>query len=100
MTQAMLLVLFALSSIVAGSLAAGRRCPQAASRAVARALEFVGLWTLCLGLNIGLGMLIILALRVFSSLFISIYVVNDLSVVFVSALQASVLHAWLSTTSA
>ena len=63
--------------------------------AARRMLEFLGLWLLCLALNVGLGTVAILMFRTISSRFVSVYLVNDASLVIFSAIQASTLHAWL-----
>lgn len=90
--------LFVLSSIVAASVTAERpRTSYALARALSRALEFVGLWTVCLLLNLGLGTVFILSLRAVTPAFVSIYVLDDISIVLVSAVQAFVLHAWISS---
>ena len=58
-------------------------------------LEFAGLWAICLIANMALGGLVILGLRAFARMFVSIYVLNDVSVVVLSALQAFVVYAWV-----
>jgi len=62
-----------------------------------RTLEFVALWLLCLVLNIGLGTIGVLAFRALTARFVSVYLVNDDSFVIFSAIQAFILHAWLTT---
>jgi hypothetical protein len=93
-----LALLFGLSSLAAASFVVrvARPSPPLA-QVVGHALEVVGLWTVCLILNLGLGILAILSLRTFTSSFVSIYVLDDISIVLVSALQAFALHAWLSS---
>ena len=74
----------------------GLRLPiRSAPAAGAALLEFVALWVLCLAGNLALGALGVILIRSVTALFISVYVVNDLSVVVVAALQAFVLHAWM-----
>jgi hypothetical protein len=68
---------------------------RAAPAAGAALLEFVALWVLCLAGNLALGILGVILVRSLTAVFISVYVVNDLSVVVVAALQAFVLHAWM-----
>jgi hypothetical protein len=63
--------------------------------AARRTLEFMGLWLLCLGLNVALGTAAILMLRTVTARFVSVYLVNDVSLLIFSAIQASALHAWL-----
>ena len=65
----------------------------AAARAM---LGFLGLWLLCLVLNVALGIVFVLTVRTVTSRFLSIYLVDDASLLIFSALQASILHAWLS----
>jgi hypothetical protein len=60
-------------------------------------LQFAGLWVLCLVLNLALGIAVVLAVRSLTPAFVSIYLVNDFSLVIVSGLQAFVLHAWIAT---
>jgi hypothetical protein len=67
------------------------------SVAVRRMLEFLGLWLLCLGVNVGLGTLAVLTFRSITARFVSVYLVNDVSFVIFSAIQASIVHAWLSS---
>jgi hypothetical protein len=69
------------------------RLPQAARRT----FEYVGLWLLCLTLNVGLGTAAVLLFRTVAARFVSVYLVNDVSFVIFSAIQASILHAWLSS---
>ena len=87
--------LFMLSSIVAGTLALRHTRLGDLRHAATHALEFVGLWATCLMVNVGLGCVFILSLRAFTRAFVSIYVLDDLSIVLVSAFQAFVLHGWL-----
>ena len=61
-----------------------------------RTLEFLGLWLLCLVLDVGLGTIGVLAFRALTSRFVSVYIVNDDSFVIFSAIQAFILHAWLT----
>jgi len=90
-----LLGLFAASSVIAGGLALRiGLSPRLAKNAAFALLEFAGLWTVCLALNLAFGVAIILGLRSFTHAFASIYVLNDVSVVVMSALQAFALYAW------
>jgi len=61
-----------------------------------RTLEFVGLWLLCLVLDVALGTIGVLAFRALTGRFVSVYIVNDDSFVIFSAIQAFILHAWLT----
>lgn len=58
------------------------------------ALELAGLSTLFLVANLALGLAIVLAIRALSSFFVSIYVLNDLSLVALSFLQGTVFFCW------
>src|ERR1700752_2792488 len=57
-------------------------------------LEFVALWVVCFGANLGLGLLLAIAVRTLTTRFISAYVVNDPSLAVISALQAFVVYWW------
>jgi uncharacterized membrane protein YfcA len=70
--------------------------PQRLPRAGQALIEFVGLWTVCLLVNVALGVAAVLVIRTIASAFVSAYFVNDLSLVVVSALQACLLQAWMS----
>ncbi len=61
-----------------------------------RTLEFVALWLVCLVLDVGLGTIGVLAFRALTGRFVSVYIVNDDSFVIFSAIQAFILHAWLT----
>lgn len=64
--------------------------------AVRHTLQFLGLWFLCLALNVGLAVVAVLTFRTVTARFVSVYLVNDVSFVIFSAIQAAILHAWLS----
>jgi hypothetical protein len=68
-----------------------QRLPQAARRT----FEYLGLWLLCLTANVALGTAAVLVFRTVAARFVSVYLVNDVSFVIFSAIQASILHAWL-----
>ena len=57
-------------------------------------LELAGISTLFLVANLALGVAIVLAIRTLSSFFVSIYVLNDLSLVALSFLQGAVFFCW------
>jgi hypothetical protein len=96
--------LLVLAAVVVGSSVALGACavlvlrlPLGRARvAGAAVLEFAGLWTLCLVTNVALGAAAIVLLRHLAGLFISIYALNDLVLVVLSALQAAALWAWLT----
>jgi hypothetical protein len=96
MTTLFLVALLIGSSLILAALAVrGQRASLRAARAAGAALlEFVALWVLCLAVNLALGTAGVILLRTLTPTFVSVYVVNDLSVVVVSALQAFVVHAW------
>jgi len=89
--------LLGLSSGILAALAVfGLRLPPRSARAAGAALlEFVALWAACLVANLTLGSLAIIALRTLTATFFSIYLMNDVSIVVLSALQAFVMHAWM-----
>ena len=60
-------------------------------------LEFAGLWMVCLASNVALGAAAVVVLRHVTGVFISIYVLNDLVLVILSALQAAGFRAWMTT---
>jgi hypothetical protein len=61
---------------------------------VARALELIGMSVLCLIVNLAVGLLVILALRALGVLFITVYLLDDASLVALSVLQGLVLGIW------
>lgn len=96
--------IFIVAVLLTSSIAAGafvrwglglsvQRLPQAARRT----FEYLGLWLLCLTLNVGLGTAAVLLFRTVAARFVSVYLVNDVSFVIFSAIQAAILHAWLSS---
>jgi len=62
--------------------------------AVRLVLELAGISTLFLVANLALGVAIVLATRLLSSVFVSIYVLNDLSLVALSFLEGAVFFCW------
>ena len=94
----LIIAVLAVSSITAAALmrwVAGTAVSQLPGVA-RRALEFVGLWLLCLVLDVGLGTIGVLAFRALTGRFVSVYIVNDDSFVIFSAIQAFIVHAWLT----
>jgi hypothetical protein len=72
-----------------------RNEPHGWFRAAGVALcEFAGLWTVSLIVNIVLGVAAILAVRSLTPFFVSIYVLNDVSLAICSGLQGFLLY-WL-----
>lgn len=62
--------------------------------AIRLVLELAGISTVFLVANLALGVAIVLAIRLLSSFFVSIYVLNDLSLVALSFLQGAVFFFW------
>lgn len=62
--------------------------------AVCRMLECVGLTGLCFGLNLVVGMGLILIFRSLSPWFVPLYLVNDVSLLALSLLQGVTLYWW------
>lgn len=96
MSNLLLLLLPVVTSLAAILIArrssSGRRGLADAGR---RVLELVGISTLFLVANLALGVAILLAIRVLSSsFFVSIYVLNDLSIVALSFLQGAAFFCW------
>jgi hypothetical protein len=94
--QLFLLFLVAATSLLAYLV--GRRVLAWPARglagAVARALELIGMSVLCLIVNLAVGLLVILALRALGVLFITVYLLDDASLVALSVLQGLVLGIW------
>lgn len=73
------------------------RLPVGEGRAaLSGVLEFAGLWVFCLAFNAALGTAVIVLLRHLAGVFISVYVLNDLVLVILSALQAAGFRAWMA----
>jgi len=92
-----LLALFDMSSAILATLVVrGARPARPSLRTTARAIvEFAGLWAGCLILNLALGVVAILGVRFIAGTFASIYILNDVSVVILAALQAVGVLVWL-----
>lgn len=63
-------------------------------RAVLLTLEIVGISSLFLAGNLLLGVTIVVGVRTISPHFVSVYVLNDLSLVALSILQGAVFFCW------
>jgi hypothetical protein len=91
-----IVTLVAFTSLLA--LGAGRRWLGLsfadAGRAAARTLEIAETAVLFLALNLGVGLAVILAVRAFTPAFVAVYVLDDTSVLVMSALQGVAFHAW------
>ncbi len=62
--------------------------------ALGKACECVGLTLVFFLLNLGVGMLAILAIRSFIGRFVSLYIVADIALLVLSLLQALTFQAW------
>lgn len=89
----------ALTSVVAYLVA--RRAlglsPSQLGTALTRTLECLGAWLIFFALNLAVGMAAILAVRVFTGAFVSLYVVADATVALLSFLQALAFEWWRET---
>jgi hypothetical protein len=91
-----LLLVVALTSL-GGFLLATRRLGlrrAGLSWAVAEALTYLGLAVIFLIANLVVGITLVFAYRALSRQFVSVYVLNDITLPFLSLLQALVLHCW------
>jgi len=70
------------------------------ARAVGWTLEVAGLTVVFLVANLAIGVAVVLATRALSTRFISVYILNDLSLVALSALQGVVFGWWRRLTPA
>jgi hypothetical protein len=92
-----LLVVFATSAL-AVALAIYRRVwsAPALGRALVIAVETVGAVTIFLAVNVAVGMTLVLAMRVLTPFYLSLYEVADAALLVLSALQALVYQGWRS----
>lgn len=90
---ALLLLLVAVTSLAAGWAVRGRSSVRLAD-AVWSTLELVGTATCFLLANLAVGLLIVLGIRGFTPLFVSVYVLNDTTLVALSALQGALFFCW------
>ena len=79
-------------AVVAGRRSGAER--RTISGGILRALELAGISTLFLIGNLAVGLAIVLGIRNVSSWFVSVYVLNDTSLVALSALQGAVFFCW------
>ena len=96
METAIVAALVTVTSLAAAWLARRHR-PLSAARlgvALATAMEAVGWCVLFFVVNVGVGLLAILAVRVFAGTFVSVYVLNDTSLVVLSALQGLIVSGY------
>ena len=96
MDQIFLLLLAALTSVAAylggvRRLGLSRRALRAA---VLSALQFVGMWIAFLAMNLAVGLVAVLAIRSFTTGFLSAYLLNDPSILLLSALQGITFECW------
>ncbi len=71
--------------------------PARLPAALGRTLECLGAWLIFYVLNLAVGMAVILALRLFTGAFVSLYVVTDATVALLSFLQALAFEWWRET---
>jgi len=93
--SSLLLLVAAATSL--GALLIARRAgpgPRGLGDAVRLVLELAGTATLFLVANLALGVALVLAIRMLLPVFVSIYVLNDLSLVALSCLQGAVFFCW------
>ena len=74
-----------------------RRLPaqRSLSQVVAEVMECVGLSVTFLAVNVALGVTVILIIRTLSPIFVSLYAMDDLTVVALSAFQGIGFRFWL-----
>lgn len=96
MSSLLLLLLLPVATSLTALLIARRAGPASRSlgEAVQLVLEMAGISTLFLLANLALGVTIVLAFRAVTSRFVSIYVLNDLTLVALSFLQGAVFLCW------
>jgi len=70
------------------------------ARAVGRTLELAGLTVVFLVANLAIGLAVVLATRALSMRFVSVYILNDVSLVVLSALQGIIFGWWRRLTPA
>jgi hypothetical protein len=94
--QNVLLGLVALSSLLAYLVGTrGFALPPAGLRpALVRLLELIGITVVFFAVNVAVGVAAILALRATTRSFVSIYTLNDITLVALSALQGVLFELW------
>ena len=96
MEQLLLPLLVALTSV--GAYAVGTRVfglpRHGIALAVRYTLDVAGLTVVFLAVNLGLGLAVVLGSRALSMRFVSVYILNDTSLIALSALQAVVVGSW------
>jgi hypothetical protein len=90
-------LLVVLSLVAASRAARAARPPHPLVDTWARGMEFVGLWAVCLILDTLGGIFLILLVRALTPVFVSMYVLDDISIVLISAIQAFVIYVRLSS---
>jgi hypothetical protein len=89
----LLLLMVAITSLAAGWIGRGRRAGRLTD-ALRLTLALAGTATCFLLGNLGIGLLILLGIRTLTPFFVSVYVLNDMSLVALSALQGAVFFCW------
>ena len=70
----------------------------ALKRAVAELMESIGVFTAFLAVNVALGVAAILVVRLTARVFVSLYVMDDLILIVLSAFQGFVFTLWRRST--
>jgi hypothetical protein len=68
--------------------------PEGLRHAAARVVDCIGLGLVFLAVNLGIGGLAVLALRVVTDSFVSLYTLNDDTILVVSLLQGMIVQWW------
>jgi hypothetical protein len=96
MRSVLVLGLVAVTSVAAGLIGRwGLRLPAAAvGAAAARTLECLGLAMVFVAANLAVGLAVILSFRAISGRHVSVYLLNDVTIVVLSVLQGMVFRWW------
>jgi hypothetical protein len=89
----LLVVLTSVGACVVGSLVFGLSL-RGLAPAMRQTLELVGLTVIFLVANLSLGLAVVLGARALSMPFISVYILNDASLIVLSAVQATIVAWW------
>lgn len=96
MEQIFLLLLAAFTSVAAylGGVTRFGLSRRALRAAGLSALQFVGMGIVFLLVNLAVGLVAVLAIRSFTAGFLSVYLLNDPSLILLSALQGITFECW------
>ncbi len=91
-----LLTILGLTSVVGYVLARrhGRLRPSELRGAILDVVDYIGLTVVFVICNFALGLALLLGYRALTGRFVSVYVLNDATIVIVSFLQALVIRRW------